>query len=295
MCIISGEVNKVSNTRILVAPLNKGKRQLTVYSNQVNIDNPVAMILPFPQSNTEFRFFDLTNYTDLFKDLNRLVFPIPLSRGFLNNSSRSKSLNNSLTVVQVGSYKASVAENVDDLDRINTSVFKFEPLALEFLKTNYSQGFGFVIAQMDQSKNYHPFGYIHGMLSNGRMFIPTMHFHQENHQNKFKQEPFFPKTSGLRLPSGFPSIVNQSYNIQPSNDQPSNDQPDWDHEIYCWNSALSGKNPSNESHSVSNKDTNFENHIRREWLPESIDVPQFINGYKINNYHENHDLIAVNN
>ena len=64
MCIIIPDVNTVSNTRIFAAGI-QGGRQLTVYQNQVGLDRPAAMILPYPHGNT-LDLVDLSNYSDLF-------------------------------------------------------------------------------------------------------------------------------------------------------------------------------------------------------------------------------------
>jgi hypothetical protein len=43
MCIISWEIESVHNKKIIAAEVNNDK-QLTIYSNKVDTENPVAMI-----------------------------------------------------------------------------------------------------------------------------------------------------------------------------------------------------------------------------------------------------------
>ena len=199
MCLISGLVKDVSNTKILVAPLvdedasnsnnndndnnnNKStnggvKRQLTVYCNKVSVqDKHAVMVLPFPEG--KFEPFDLTNYATLFKDMNKACWGA--SRAMATNSAK-KYLNdnyeNKLEVFQNGSYATSVVPHLTDFSRLEDKVFEVEPELLEFMKQQYPTGYSFVVCKLEGSKEYHPFGYIHDTLPGGYMFIPTMHYH----------------------------------------------------------------------------------------------------------------------
>jgi hypothetical protein len=173
MCIISGFTSSVAKTKILVAPSEDGKRQLTVYRNNVTMNSNGSMVLPFPNHDQNCTLVDLSNYPTLFSDLNR-IFPMPLSAQSYGVKSKGY-----LDVQQVGSYKACVANDVKELELVDRTVFQIDDDVLEFVKSNYGQGnFGVVVCQLDKDKSYHPFGYIHSRLTDTELFIPTMHYHK---------------------------------------------------------------------------------------------------------------------
>jgi hypothetical protein len=196
MCIIHGQVESVAKTRILVAPCADGKRQLTVYCNKVTMKQEGGvMILPFPTS--ECRFVDLSAYPTLFKDLHAMM---PIALGFNRKlKGESEGARPTLEVFDVGSYKASVVPAVADLERLDASTFHVDQTVCEFLSRNYPKGFSFVVCQLDVKKEYHPFGYQHGAMARSRLFVPTMHYHQQ---------------------------------------QQGDIHSDWDHDIYTWNSHV---------------------------------------------------------
>lgn len=106
MCIVSGYTNSVSKTKILVAPTEDDKRQLTVYRNNVTMHSNGSMVLPFPNHDRNCTLIDLSNYSTLFSDLNRL-FPMALSAQSYGVKSKGY-----LDVQQVGSYKACIANDI---------------------------------------------------------------------------------------------------------------------------------------------------------------------------------------
>jgi len=214
MCIIQGVVDKVSDTRIMAAPFQRRNKryQLTVYENKVAFGNmrgkskepepqgawaqmfgpllggpavvedptlstteqqePVAMILPFPNGET-CNLVDLSGYSDIFKDLKDVIDPPSFERGmYLGGKSWA---NDALAVYQVGSYKVSVATNLEELARLDFDVFKLDPTVQTVLDGNYPPHFGFVVCIMDKGADFHPIGYIHQIKE--KMFIPTYHFH----------------------------------------------------------------------------------------------------------------------
>lgn len=171
MCIISGLTNSVSGTKILVAPTEDGKRQLTVYRNKVTMNSTGSMVLPFPNHDRNCTLVDLSNYPKLFNDLH-YMFPMILSQGIMTKSAFLK-------VEQVGSYKACVANDVKELELLDRNVFQVDDDVLEFVKSQYANGnFGVIVCQLDQDKSYHPFGYIHSRFNESELFVPTMHYHK---------------------------------------------------------------------------------------------------------------------
>ncbi len=172
MCIIQGGAKLVADTKILVAPIvssiDAEPQQFTVYCNKVSLEaKQGAMILPFPKSACTF--FDLSEYKGLFDDLNMMW---PRSRGGSTKSHH-------LEIQQVGSYKASVVPDIADFARLS-DIFVIDHRVKRFIQKCYPAGYSFVVCLLDQEKEYHPFGYIHGRPSADKLFIPTMHFHQHS-------------------------------------------------------------------------------------------------------------------
>lgn len=181
MCLISTEIQKVSKTKILVAPNFDKTRQLTVYSNFVNnISDSNAMVLPVPLPNS-VQFIDLRGYPNLFEDC----------AGCFYNPYRSKSLNFStnsynarddkpLEVFNVGSYQVSLAKSLEQISRVDTRVFKLSSGLKQTLEMFYYQPYwGFIICKLAKgAESYHPLGYSHDIIDN-KIYIPTRHYHQE--------------------------------------------------------------------------------------------------------------------
>lgn len=166
MCIFSGDVENVKNTKIFVAPCSRRTTQLTVYSNQVSLKNEGFMVLPFPGKFV--KFVDLTERKELFKDLEE-YFP----------KSRTKSLSYSYEskLEQVGSYQAVAMSDFKELSMTSKKLnIDLDPEVLSFLEKHYSSGFGFVVFRLMKEMEYHPFGYVH-TTDTGKMFVPTMHYH----------------------------------------------------------------------------------------------------------------------
>lgn len=165
MCLFSGDIESVSNTKIFVSPCSGNSTQLTVYSNKVSVENEAFMVLPFPGKFV--KFVDLTNRKELFGDLNDYF---PKTRSMALGVSRS------LSFTQVGSYQAIAMQDFKEL--VNTSPklnINISPDLMSFLEKNYSN-FGFIVFRLMKNAEYHPFGYVH-TTPNGEMFIPTMHYH----------------------------------------------------------------------------------------------------------------------
>lgn len=263
MCIISGNVNKVAKTNIFVAPLEDGQRQLTVYSNVVELlEEQGVMVLPFPYTpgrptrihphagSAQVEFVDLSAYANLFDDLKSVTLdlaPIPLSK--------SRGIPKSLAVVDVGSYKASFVPTMDDFKHLDSSQFPVKPEVLAFMRSEYpADATAFVVCRLQQSKAYHPFGYIHRILSQ-RMFIPTMHYH-------------FDADSAT-------------------------EESDWDHSIYVWNGGLMDETDPFDSCCskvfINQKVEQVLQKLNLSKLPKLAKF-QSVAGYRITDYQANHDL-----
>lgn len=201
MCIINSNVKRVFATKLLV--LHAGKKQLTIYQNSVQLQDEGksnAMILPFPKSK-EYNDVDsdssssksivlyklkindakhVNDFDDLFKIAEDTIPKMKsrMKRSITNNEAKSKSF---LKVETVGSYSVSLAENIFDLTtRFDPRIFVINPTVLTLIKKRYPTNFGFLICQLQESKTYHPFAYIHDSLSETQAFVPTFHHHGDD-------------------------------------------------------------------------------------------------------------------
>ena len=270
MCIISGSVNTVAKTKIMVAP-TKDNRQLTVYCNKVSFDSPSGtMILPFPYSPCEF--IDLTNYKELFGDL-RKIWPTPRSKG-----RGGPFYFGGIEVTQVGSYLASIAPRIEDFSKLSDT-FVISPQVLEFVAKHYPVDYSFVVCKLDKQKEYHPFGFCHGKLTNKQMFIPTMHFHEQQQNDEVKL-PDTPNFRGSEDNSSRSRVLVRAARRW---------GPDWDHEIYTMNSSVSSL------HNAWSHQTTKSPLVDFTKLPSVLSDFQDWSAIKItpeNFYQRNHDLAA---
>jgi hypothetical protein len=187
MCIFNRRVAKVYGTTILVAPL-LGGRQLCVYENNVAVGakaEPNAMILPLPLGKGEKLVpVDLSKVATFFQQCEQCFeeeeeMKSSSSHRGSNKQDKSKA---KLEVIDVGSYKVSLALSLDDLYRIDESVFKVQPDIAELLKVHYGSGFGFAICLFNKTLKAHPIAFISSLLPDGTLFIPTRHEHGDGSQ-----------------------------------------------------------------------------------------------------------------
>lgn len=252
--MLNSPVYKVADTFIFVGVNSTKTRQFTVYSNEiVNFSRKNAMILPVPYPSS-VKFHDLSGYNNFFSDCSdcfRTVYdpsmkPITKSRSF--NSSDEKRL----SVFSVGSFNASIAESLDDIKRIDESVFKISSNIEEYLCKNYNNSFGFIVCCLkDGDVKYHPFAYSND-ISNGSVFVPTRHFHLDE-KRKVKEIYSF-RTGEVKYvldnedEDGIYQVLGKSdkeeYSKQIFNmmrhsngfkKEHDDTEGDWDHEIYLYN------------------------------------------------------------
>jgi len=180
MCLISTEIESVSNTKILVAPNHNNTRQLTIYSNFVsNVSESNAMVLPVPLPQT-IEFINLSGYKNLFEDCANCFYNPNRSYGYGNVNSYDVEDGKALQVFNVGSYQVSVAMNLEQISRVNSQVFELSPGLNQTLQTFYYQDYwGFIICKLNSGpESYHPFAYSHQIIDN-KIYIPTRHYHHE--------------------------------------------------------------------------------------------------------------------
>jgi hypothetical protein len=187
--MFTAEVASVSNTRILVALLNDGKTQLTVYSNTARSkEQGNAMILPVPWGPNGVELVDLSKYPTLFEDCDRYFATV--SKGFSFGGSSRGASNDTLPIQRVGGYDCSVADSLDALNRVNPNLLHIGGAFKALLKAHYSEGFGFVICRFDQRVSHHPIAYLSHVHKSGKIFVPTRHEH-EHHKSHIFHEGFY--------------------------------------------------------------------------------------------------------
>ncbi len=181
--MITSAVNSVSGTQIYVSSDETYRRQITVYSNRVNTPTENAMILAVPNPGS-VKFVNFSHYKNLFEDLaSCFSYPYP-TRALASLSTRSAV---TLPVYSVGSYNASIVETLRDFKRLDEEVFDVASGLLEFLERKYGDsGLGFIVCQLKSGNHtYHPFAYTHHQHPNGRLFIPTMHYHPHSPSTRY--------------------------------------------------------------------------------------------------------------
>jgi hypothetical protein len=180
MCIILGEVYKVAKTKLFVLANKDKTRQMTFYSNVVGTPESNMMILPVP-GNGDVELHRM-NYKTMFGDLKRSVTSLYREPSHAY-ASRSLSLSASiprdtLEVFNHGSYLVSIAPHLDDLLRLDKHLFEFTPELFQFFAKHYNHEFGYVCCVLKAgTKEYEPLCYSHPLHSSGRLFVPTLHYH----------------------------------------------------------------------------------------------------------------------
>lgn len=166
---------EVSKTKIFVSGNKDSTRQLIVYSNNVDTTKTGnAMILPVPHPES-LEFYDLSSKADFFTVIER-YFRSTMMSNARGRSIQTNSLD-TLKVIDVGSYQLSICQNLNDFDRINTTVFTLNP-SLKNILAKYYTDFGFLVCKLrNEDVEYHPLAYSHNIFKPGLKFVPTRHYH----------------------------------------------------------------------------------------------------------------------
>ena len=182
MCIFVTPITSVSKTRILVGEVADG-RQLTVYSNQVELYNGghAAMVLPVPSiplaENGSITLHSMTGCKgDLFEELTACLRSSFSFGSSMFGGARAKGIQ--LDVVECGSYLCSVVPTLDHLDLLKFETFGLTRDVKHLVEKHYQEDFGFIVCILKKGAEYHPIAYTHPKHRvTGRMFIPTPHHH----------------------------------------------------------------------------------------------------------------------
>jgi hypothetical protein len=77
-----------------------------------------------------------------------------------------------------GSYLISIAPQIEDLLRLNESVFDFTPELFDFFAKHYTREFSYICCVLKPGvKEYEPLCYSHPIHSSDKLFVPTLHYH----------------------------------------------------------------------------------------------------------------------
>ena len=181
MCIIPGPVDSVSQTKLFVLPSLDKTRQMTFYGNSVETPGENVMILPVP--NIGSIELHTIKYKKLFTHLRESVSKMyqPSSNALLERSVSRSCVSSVLPVFEHGSYLVSIVPRLEDLSRLDMSVFNFSPNLYTFFAKHYSPEFGYLCCKLNEGKqDYEPICYSHDIHSNERLFVPTLHYHNHN-------------------------------------------------------------------------------------------------------------------
>jgi hypothetical protein len=152
---------------------------MTFYQNSVGSPYENMMILPVP--NIDSLELHNVKYKKMFDHLRASVTKVPeRSIEFRHDFSvlRSSASYEPLPVIEHGSYLVSIATTLDDLFRLDTTVFHFSRELYTFFAKHYTAEFGYLCCKLKEGKqDYEPICYSHRLHSNGRLFVPTLHYH----------------------------------------------------------------------------------------------------------------------
>lgn len=180
MCIVPFPVNSIESTNIFVLPSEDKKRQMTFYKNHVDSIHENIMILPFPGAKS--LQLHKVRYKAMFNDLRSSVWKIPEQRyEIMEMSSPLRAASAaSLPVISHGSYLLSIAETLEDLHRINPTVFDLPEGIFDFFRKHYNSQFGYLVCKLKEGKSeYEPLCYSHEAIPT-KLFVPTLHYHNHN-------------------------------------------------------------------------------------------------------------------
>ena len=235
MCMINEAVNRVSDTKLFASFDNNKKKQIMIYSNEIDNKYPSnAMVLPVPNPKS-VKFHSMKECSDFFSQLDKNFVEVNAMLGARSKSYNfSDSLNDvkqSLQIHDVGSYLVSIVESYADFDRLDKSVFRLTDGIKDILKTKYSATFGFLVCKLKVgTRQYEPLAYSHNSLtkhSRPYLFVPTYHYH----------------------PHGSFGGLNSYYNNHTDDNTYADD---WSHDIYIIN-----LNPSSDFNSYIKKLDSF--------------------------------------
>ncbi len=174
MCLISQQINNLTNMNIFCGINKDNTHQINIISNEIdNISNGNAMIIPVPLPQT-VKFYDLTNYKDFFTDCSS-CFSNPIKSYSLNYRDIDKAENSQY--YKTSDYTIYIAPTITHLKQFDGKIFKLSNELEKILEMYYYQPYwGFIICQLKPGNSgYHPIGYSHQIIQN-KIYLPTRHY-----------------------------------------------------------------------------------------------------------------------
>jgi hypothetical protein len=344
MCIFSGPISHVSGTNIMLSTVMQSKvvtirdkygvarrvrrpsentkpLQLTVYSNTIAINHAAstdqtAMILPFPlvKGKNRVQVMDLSKCKSLFKRLGKL-FKSKHKDVMTLDDATDYFANGSIPVQQVGSYLTSIVPNFDAFDKLQYNQFGLSPEVKELLKQYYSKKYGFIVCILKKNAEYHPFGYTHEIRPDGKLFVPTRHFHGHTNESQLLNTDSQTRMPGEYYDEGIEDV--ESFMARTMSDadpylqhaikrttlNTHRDAPDvdWDHSIYIMNYSrvLNDERFKKPYMEAKNADPGrlykIDKYFDTTDFPNSIIFPKIKSFQRLNvypGYSGNHDLLV---
>ncbi|MCX5745865.1 MAG: hypothetical protein NT062_25595 [Proteobacteria bacterium] len=202
MCCFSRAVRAVSSTQIFARQLAHD-RQALVYAMTVELDEPVAMVLPVPVvpggGDDALAFVDLSGYPTFFADLDA-AFPDPPRARLGGMQAARGGARQVLAVHAVGAFVASYVPSPADFDRLDprfrmpSGVFAAHPAYADW---------GFAVFQLapkaapaapprrwfrkpapvdaDPAQTVHPMAFVFPSRRPRALYFPTLHVHDGAH------------------------------------------------------------------------------------------------------------------
>lgn len=191
MCIFTGTIEHVSGTEIFARRVAPGEQGL-VYSLELAVEDPLAMVLPLPvpagPAEDAVRFVDLEGYPAFFHDLSRAFDPIRLAtRGAPKSSQAARE---TLKVHDVGRFEASFVPTLADFDRLDPR-FRLDGTVWDALPLYRDWGFAVFELKTEGKRSWlrrllgaapkpmtvHPMAFVFPTRDPDRLFFPTVHVH----------------------------------------------------------------------------------------------------------------------
>jgi hypothetical protein len=179
---------------------------------------------------------NLEDYPDIFDDINK---PFNRYRFEWACMSSNQIVQEKLVVQQVGSYKVSIAQSLDDLDRLQFETFNLSSHIKKLLQKEYPANFGYVVAIIDADKSFHPIAYTHDLWNN-ELFVPTLH-HHEHKEDILRARAASMAKLGIPLTEEYMAALATPVSVN---------EIDWSHSIFVYNNQELPDILSNNPHGV---------------------------------------------
>lgn len=187
MCCFSKPIRHVGGTRIFARRAGP-VAQFLAYAMEVELDEPLAMILPIPvppgSADDAVRFLDLSGYPDFFEELDASFPPMMLAATQSFGPPSRAAVVPPLEVHRVGDFEASFVPGIADFARLDPR-FRL-PDAVSRAMVAYAD-YGFAVFQLAPEvgssadrgarQRVHPMAFSFPTRESKSLFFPTVHVH----------------------------------------------------------------------------------------------------------------------